>query len=55
MGEQPGLGAVYTLTPGFEQRLRVLPADLYSQEFKLNFPFALFRAQRTAAHILSLL
>lgn len=40
---------------GFEQLLHILPTDLYSQAFKLNFPFALLRAQRTAAHILSLL
>lgn len=38
-----------------EQLLHVLPTDLYSQEFKLNFPLALFQAQRTAAHILPLL
>lgn len=40
---------------GFKQLLHVSPTDLYSQEFELNFAFALLGAQRAAAHILSLL
>lgn len=55
--EELGLGAVHTLSqaPGLQQLLHVLPTDLSSQEFKLNFPFSPLRAQRAAACILSLL